>query len=183
MHKTSFVAAALAGLIAAPAIAGTIEPPVVVTPVTVVSTSDWTGPYVGLRGAVYSTDLKLAGTPAAAAFDDTIYSAGVQAGYLYDMGDLVVGGEISYDHIFEPDTNHLFNADAIIGFDGGNIMPFLSVGGSYLDPLDEFGISGGAGINVLVTDNVMITARYRYIHFSDLDEGLHQGIAAISYKF
>ena len=81
-------------LIAAPALAGSLSQPatdpVAVTPLFVPApVGEWTGFYLG--GQVGYGDGGVPGTD----YDGGL--AGVHAGYLHDLGDWVVGGELDYD--------------------------------------------------------------------------------------
>lgn len=174
MLKKTVAATALALVTAVPAVAGNVLVPMadpVPTVSVVVPQSDWTGAYAGLNGAVGTTG----GT--------TYWGAGVHAGYLYDSGDFVVGGEVSYNYVMSPVTDHLFGADLILGYDGGSVMPHVTVGGSYLVGPSVFGYSAGAGLSFKASDNVIITGRYRYTYAPSVAATLHQGILAVSYQF
>lgn len=170
MFRKLLATSALALIAATPLLAGNLEAPAVEAPVVFQTQSDWTGGYAGVNGTVAYTG----GT--------AYFGAGVQGGYLYDMGDYVVGGEGSFDYVFSPSTGYIAGADAILGYDGGDVMPFVTVGASYVSP-GRFGVSGGAGLAVKATDNLLLTARYRYSYFPTPGAGMHQGIVGLSYRF
>lgn len=170
MSSKLLTTTALALLVAAPAVAGGVEVPAPRAPIVLAGT-DWTGGYAGANATVGTTG----GT--------TFYGAGVHAGYLYDFGDYVVGGELSYNYLFNPSGNHIVAADAIFGYDGGNVMPFLSAGATYVTPGNNFGVSAGAGVKYQATDNLMLSAQYRYSYFPGPAQGMHQGVVGISYSF
>jgi opacity protein-like surface antigen len=174
MLKKTIAATAVAMFAALPAVAGTVAPPVIEpmpTAPVVKPQSDWTGFYAGLNGAVGTTG----GT--------TYWGGGVHAGYLYDSGDFVVGGEVSYNYVMSPATDHLFGADMILGYDAGNVMPHVTFGGSYLSGPALTGWSAGAGLSIKATDNVIVTGRYRYTYEPTGPNTLHQGIMAVSFQF
>ncbi|GGD34473.1 outer membrane protein [Sinisalibacter lacisalsi] len=174
MFKKLFATTAIAMFAAMPAAAGSLQDPVVEPtpmPQYVEPASDWTGFYAGINGTGGVTG----GTNA--------WGAGVHAGYLQDMGDLVIGGELSYNYVFNPAGNHFFGLDAIVGYDAGDVMPHVTFGGSYLSPADLFGVSAGAGLSVKATENIILTGRYRYTYEPTGPNTLHQGILAVSYRF
>ncbi|WP_375264035.1 outer membrane protein, partial [Palleronia sp.] len=124
---TVTIASAFAGT---SAVAGGIAEPVVEQPVIIpaadpVPVSDWTGPYVGLQLGTGSVDSD-------GADEVDISTAGVQAGYLYDMGRFVLGGELDYANVnFDDDST--FDADGNIarlklraGYDAGRVLPYLT---------------------------------------------------------
>lgn len=174
MIKTTIAATAVAMFAALPAVAGTVAPPVIAPAPTMPApapSTDWTGFYAGLNGAVGTTG----GT--------TYWGGGAHAGYLYDSGDFVVGGEVSYTYVASPATDHLFGADLILGYDAGTVMPHLTFGGSYLAGPSLFGVSAGAGLSIKASDNVILTGRYRYTYEPTGPNTLHQGILAVSFQF
>ncbi|MFC2969065.1 outer membrane protein [Acidimangrovimonas pyrenivorans] len=89
----TFAALAAASLMAAPAFAGGMaEPvqkpaPVAPAPVAMPAGHDWTGGYVGAQLGYSNVN----GTGGNGAI------GGVHAGYLYDFGNWVAGGELAYD--------------------------------------------------------------------------------------
>ena len=176
MIMKTLTATAVAMFAAVPAIAGNVAPPVIAPAPTMPApapVSDWTGFYAGVNGAVGIVN------PGAT----TYWGGGVHAGYLYDSGDFVVGGELSYNYVAAPANDHLFGADLILGYDAGMVMPHVTLGGSYLVNPNLFGVSAGAGLSVKATENVILTGRYRYTYEPAGGNSLHQGIAALSFRF
>ncbi len=153
----------------APAVAGTIaEPAVEPMPVIdiVAPASDWTGFYAGVQGSVIAFPVLRGG-------------GGVHVGYLNDMGDYVIGGELNYNFLFP--LWHRVGAEAILGYDGGDVMPHVTLGAAFLVPPGIFGASAGAGLSVMASDNVMLTGRYRFTWFGG--PTTHEVTAAVSYRF
>lgn len=173
MSRMLLTTTSIALLAAMPAVAGSLADPVV-DPVPTFDVaepvSDWSGFYAGLNG----TAVVDGGT--------TFLGFGAQAGYLHDMGDFVIGGEVNYSYLPGAPA-HVFGADAIFGYDAGNVMPHLTVGGTYVSPASFAGVSAGAGLSVKATDNIILTGRYRYSYYPAPATSLHQGIVAVSYRF
>ncbi|SMH55941.1 outer membrane protein [Maritimibacter sp. HL-12] len=171
MFRRFLTTTSIALLAAVPAIAdGPSDPVVEPAPTFDVAqpVSDWTGFYAGANVTAGVTG---GGTQ--------FWGPGIQAGYLYDTGEFVFGGEASYNYLIGGD--HLGAVDAIFGYDAGNVMPHLTLGGTYLS--NEFGVSGGAGLSVKATENVLLNARYRYSYYPGVPAHTHQGIVSVSYRF
>lgn len=174
MLKKFLATSAIALLAGVPAVAGSLADPIV-EPMPVMPVyepaSDWTGFYAGANGGLGITG------------GVTYWGAGVHAGYLHDMGDFVLGGELSYNYVFAPATDSLIGFDAILGYDAGDVMPHVTLGGSYLFGPGLFGISAGGGLTVKATEEILLTARYRFSYAPATADMLHQGILAVSYRF
>lgn len=168
MKSTSILAIAAATMIAGQAYAsGPVEVPVVIVepPAPV---SDWTGFYAGLHigtGSISDTVFIPVGV--------NYTGAGLYAGYLYDMGNMVVGGEVAVDRLRTTvfgNFNHA-SLDLILGYDAGDVMPFVFVGADSLNagwfPAAQTGASLGLGVTAKVTDSVAITAKYRYTRYNN----------------
>ncbi len=151
----------------APAFAGSLAEPVV-EPMPVIDivapTTDWTGWYAGVQGG-------------AMVFPGVIPGGGVHVGYLNDMGDFVVGGELSYN--FGWPVFHRLGADLILGYDAGDVMPHVTVGGAFTFPVG-LGASAGAGLSVMASDNIMLTGRYRFTWYGF---PTHEVGVGVSYRF
>lgn len=128
MHRIAGLV--LLGLCAGhPALAGgpTTPPPdaPVATPVADAPSSDWTGFYIGASLGTGDVD------DGEDSFDRDFY--GVQAGYLRDLGSIVVGGELAYSAgDFDAGGNTIdlesTRLKLIGGYDAGRLLPYLFIG-------------------------------------------------------
>jgi opacity protein-like surface antigen len=190
MFKHLATASALALATFGTAHAGSLVEPVVVSPPTAVYVDpgrDWSGFYAGVNGDLGSLNN---GGP-----NISYYGYGVHGGYLADMGDFVVGGEVSYEYttvdLAAPnDTWHRIGGDLILGYDAGDFMPHVTAGVAGLRQTAaggtwEMGWSAGAGASVMMSDNIMLTGRYRYTRYDNLAGGVnaHAGKLMISFRF
>jgi opacity protein-like surface antigen len=169
--------------------AGSLQEPIIVAPPAAVYVDpgrDWSGAYFGVNGNIGSLNN---GGPSV-----SDYALGVHAGYLADMGSFVIGAEVGYEYTFVDigapwDTVHRVGGDLILGYDAGDFMPHVTVGAAGIRPTAggtwEMGWSGGAGASVMMTDNIMLTGRYRYTYYDGLFGGLnaHAGKVMISFRF
>lgn len=168
---TTAIAALIAGTTAASA--GNLSEAIVVPgpDLPAPAAYDWTGFYAGLH---FGT-----GTGKAGGYDgDDWYgidysfkSMGGQVGYLFDLGNIITGVELSYS---DAKMEGLYiggvvdNISAIrlkgrIGYDAGRFQPYAVAGASVLthDILGSGqGYVYGAGIDFAVTDNIRIGAEY-----------------------
>ncbi|WP_281982090.1 outer membrane protein [Thalassorhabdomicrobium marinisediminis] len=141
MIRTTLLASGLA-LASTAAFAGNLSAPVVVAPVApvapvVVPTADWTGFYAGAQYVTGDANLD----DGFGDFDLDLDGYGVHAGYLYDMGSFVLGGELDYDKltvdVFGTDADaDVLRAKAIAGYDLGSFMPYLTAGVAKIDVED-----------------------------------------------
>ena len=175
--KIAMIASA-AALAATAATAGGIAEPVMSTPVAapvaaapIVLTNDWSGFYVGGQIGAGSVELDGATTT-----DLDLNSYGVQAGYLYDLGSFVVGGEASYN-VLDIDTlgddNSVTRVGAIAGFDAGRFMPYLAGGYASLDTDalgQDDGYYYGVGATYAVTDSINVGVEYLKHEFDDFND-------------
>ncbi|SIT90360.1 Opacity protein [Yoonia rosea] len=183
-HSKNFLAtllvAAPLGMAASGALAGGLSEPVaapaaVIVPVAPVST-DWTGFYAGAQlgyGDVDSDDLD----------NDTngaLY--GVHAGYLYDFGSLVVGGEIDYDGTSitgesaggDVDFDSVARAKVRMGYDAGSWLPYITAGVAQVNTsggldADDTGNFAGLGIEYKRGDNWRLGWEVLHHQFEDFD--------------
>lgn len=177
--------------VAAPAMAGGLASPVlepVIAPV-VISTPDmdWTGFYAGVQYGRFDTDVSGAGVSGSSGDN----GGGVHFGYQQDMGQYVVGAELTYD------TNDidLLRLRGKLGYDGGRVMPYLTAGFAKADgtvggiDFDENGYTYGVGVDFALTQNVIMGLEYTRQSFDDLGgvSGLKADTDAlqlkVSYKF
>ena len=170
-------------LMAGAASAGGLSEPVNPAPVTVpapvvaapVYGNDWTGFYAG--GQLGYGNLQSDG------FDEDIDGAtyGVHAGYLYDFGSLVVGGEIDYDatniedEVADVTLDSVARAKLKVGYDAGSFLPYLTGGVAQASvsgatELEDTGTFAGLGMDYAVTDSIRVGAEVLQHSFEDFDD-------------
>jgi len=132
------------------------------------TTGDWTGFYLGVHGAV-----SVAAAPAA-------WGGGVHAGYLSDLGDVVLGGELSY--LYSDTPSHRVGGDVILGLDAGAVLPHATAGAAWNDGFG-LGMAAGAGVSVLATDDLMVTGRYRFSTYPGAATATHEIMGGVSLRF
>ncbi|WP_322889211.1 MULTISPECIES: outer membrane protein [unclassified Yoonia] len=167
--RTAMLAAPLA-LAAGMATAGglaqpveTVAPtPVAPAPAPVMRGSDWTGFYVG--GQLGYGDLTISAQPEQPDLDGLI--GGVHAGYMYDLGSIVLGAEADYDltdiSANGQDLDSILRLKARVGYDAGAFLPYVTGGvvranqsGGESDA--EFdGDFYGAGVAYKFSDSILI---------------------------
>lgn len=147
------------------AFAGNLSEPVVVAPVVapviVAPSLDWSGFYAGAQYTL--GEVSAEGTPETLDVD----GFGVHAGYLYDLGSFVLGGELDYEMLELSGGGGSADVDAtrlkaIAGYDLGSFMPYLTAGAIQLsgDGFEEDGTFYGLGGKYQVTDNIRLGAEY-----------------------
>lgn len=173
-----FMKATAAALVATTALggaafAGSLQDPVietpVIAPVPVPVSGEWTGFYTGLQlgYADIDGDGGLEG-------DDNTY--GFHAGYDYDFGDFVLGGELDYDQADIDLNAGAASIDSIArlklkgGYDLGNTLIYATAGVARADTSvgDETGPFAGLGISYKVTDRYTIGAEVLEHRFDDV---------------
>jgi len=173
-----FMKATAAALVATTALggaafAGSLQDPVIETPVIapapVPVSGEWTGFYTGLQlgYADIDGDGGLEG-------DDNTY--GFHAGYDYDFGDFVLGGELDYDQADIDLNAGAASIDSIArlklkgGYDLGNTLIYATAGVARADTSvgDETGPFAGLGISYKVTDRYTIGAEVLEHRFDDV---------------
>lgn len=154
----SLVSAGLITVLASPVFAGSLsEPtvePVMVAPAPVVNTGgDWTGFYVGAQ--LGYADVSPTGV---AGGDDYIY--GVHAGYDYDFGRFVLGGELDYDAGDigvaggTESIDSVWRAKLRGGYDMGRTLLYVTGGYAQADTSlgNADGYFGGLGLAYQISD-------------------------------
>ncbi len=181
--RTSMLAAPLAlaaGMATAGGLAEPVEAPAPVmvapTPAPVMRGSDWTGFYAGGQlgyGWVESDAL----TEDA---EDLTY--GAHAGYLYDFGQWVLGGELDLDGTeieqdgVEVDT--ITRAKLRAGYDAGDWLPYITGGiaqlrtSSAVDAFDgdDTGAFGGIGVEYRVSPSIRVGGEVLQHQFEDYND-------------
>lgn len=172
--KLSYLAIA-AALVAGSAHAGGYVPPVVepapvaAVPAPIVDASDWTGFYAGLQYGQGSAELS----------DDSVDSDfdayGLHGGYLRDLGEFVVGGELDYNQIDIDDADEdgdLTRLRARAGYDLGRVLPYVTLGVANLDVADvsETAATYGIGADFKVTERFTLGAEYSKQDFDDVSD-------------
>ena len=163
------------------AIAGSVVDPVVESPVIapapVVTSGDWTGFYTGLQLGYGDID-------GSAGLDDDdgdgldgnngIY--GFHAGYNYDFGDYVIGGELDYDQADIDLNGGAASVDSIArlkfkgGYDLGDTLIYATAGVARADTSvgDETGPFVGLGVTYKVTERYTVGAELLQHRFDDV---------------
>lgn len=123
--------AAMAGGMAAPVAEPPVSAPAPVIPV--VQSGDWTGFYSGVSlgyGKSYTKGIQQ---------DGTMHIGGLNLGYRYDMGKVVVGGELSFDKdninvgAGSRTINNTTALKLIVGTDLGRTLVYGTVGAARAD--------------------------------------------------
>ena len=163
-------------------------------PMTYAPSFSWTGPYAGAQlgyGWVNNDDGP----------DGSGVLGGVHAGYNYDLGGFVVGGEADYDFAGVELDDDAGEIDGIAraklkgGVALGRAMPYVAAGGAYahgdLDgagDVSDIGWLAGGGADYAVTDQVVLGGEYLYHSFDNFDDtgvdlSAHTLRAKASFKF
>ncbi len=190
MTTRLMISAAVAALVAAPALAGGLsepaETPVVqAAPVIVPApATDWTGFYAGGSLGTATLDDGSAETDA--------NSLGVFGGYNLDLGAAVVGGELDFSRL-TLDTTGDPEADVLrlkgrVGYNAGNVLPYVTAGVAQLDSDDlslsgESGVLYGIGADFAATPNVIVGAELLQHDFDDAGIDARTFGLRAAYKF
>ncbi|MGR3572107.1 outer membrane protein [Brevirhabdus sp.] len=199
--KILSTAAAIA-LASAPAFAGSlsqpVEEPVLAAPVAPVLNfgNDWSGAYVGAQVGYGNMN-----SDGAVNGSGNGPLGGVHAGYQYDMGSLVLGGELDYNAADISLDNNNGSIDKLarlrgkVGYDLGRTMVYGTAGAAYGEinlagtSYDENGYTVGAGVDYMLTDNVILGGELNYQKFTDVGGTAGNDVdattvqAKVSYKF
>ena len=185
--KSGLMTAVILGLTTAPVLAGGFAEPIATPPVAApviiaapapMMSADWTGFYAGAQlgyGQLQSDAIDE--DP-----QDLLY--GVHAGYLYDLGNIVVGAELDYDM-----TNIGFALPAVdldsvarfklrAGYDAGAFQPYLTAGvaqatvSGALDGTSD-GQFAGLGLDYQLSDSFRVGGEVLAHQFDNLvDSGV-----------
>lgn len=147
-----------------------VPAPVVAAPVAAVS--DWTGFYAGLQYGQGSADLSYSDLSADIGDFDAF---GLHAGYLRDLGQFVLGGEVDYNRVEPDDTNEtgdLWRLKGRAGIDAGRFLPYITIGYAHLsaDDLSESAFLYGIGADFKVTERFTLGLEYTKQEFKDVLE-------------
>ncbi len=191
----------LAGALAAPlaAFAGgpvivVDEPQIVVPMVSVAPGLDWSGAYGGVALG-YGTM-----TGGGSGHHGNGAIAGAFAGYRYDFGRAVVGGELSYDKDFidlgagDNELNSTTRLKFMAGVDAGRALLYATAGVSRAnatisgDTAADQGYFGGLGMDFAVNDSWTVGGEVlmdRYKNFNNTGVNLRDAVAQvkIGYSF
>lgn len=171
--------AVLAFAAAAPAVAGSLSEPIMTpapapapAPVPVMVGGDWTGFYAG--GSLGYADV----TEDAGGFDDDGLTYGVHAGYDYDFGAFVLGGELEISGFDLSDggvdVDSVARAKVRAGYDAGNFLPYIALGYAQLNTGgglngDDGGEFYGVGLDYAWSDSIRVGGEVLQHEFDNFD--------------
>lgn len=169
----------------------TQDAPVDTTAVAAPQSTDWTGFYAGLSAGAGKVKVDATADDEVESF--SFKSLGLQAGYMYDMGNVVVGGELDYSRITVRDiesADRMVRLRARVGYDAGRFQPYLTAGVARLTGGDgQTGKTFGIGGDYLVNDHVMVGLEFNSNKFSETindeayDFKFNQTELNVSYRF
>lgn len=204
-RSSMFYGAGLALALATPAVAGNLSEPVVetapapvaMTPAPVSFGSDWTGFYaggsLGYAGVTDDDDVF------ASDFEGLTY--GVHAGYDYDFGSFVLGGELEISGFDLSDSNTGTDVDSVTrlklraGYDAGNFLPYIAAGAAQLNTSSgvlgsesDTGYFYGAGVDYRLGNGMRVGAEVLQHEFDDyagsgIDADALTGNLRVSFEF
>jgi opacity protein-like surface antigen len=177
--KTLAFATAAASLIALPVLAGNLAPVVTepyIQPAPQIAPAftgtDWTGGYVGANIGYGNLGGDEDGSGAV---------GGLQAGYLYDFGTFVLGGELGLNAAnldFDSGNGQIDSLTTLkmkAGYDAGRTLVYGTLGAAYADgevnnvSANDTGYLVGAGFDYLLTDSVTVGGEVNYNKFDNFD--------------
>lgn len=134
---------------------------------SVVAEEDWTGFYAGAQAGVSRLEILTS--------DDSGFGYGVFAGYNYDFGQFVLGGEIDFttaEYTLNSVTDDVSNTRLKIrgGYDLGRTLVYAVAGGVRANGggINDNGFTLGLGADFKLTENFIIGAEYKH-DFIDVD--------------
>ena len=178
--RTSMLVAPLALAAGVASAGGLAEPvpapaPAPIAPAPVMMGSDWTGFYAGGQLGYGQLDSD------ALTEDPDGLTYGAHAGYLYDLGSWVLGGELDIDGTEIEDETADVALDTVtraklrVGYDAGDWMPYLTGGiaqartSGAVDGTDT-GAFGGLGLDYRVSDGIRVGGEVLQHQFEDFDD-------------
>tara|TARA_R110002049_G_scaffold23545_3_gene83402 strand:+ start:127960 stop:128433 length:474 start_codon:yes stop_codon:yes gene_type:complete len=131
---------------------------------------DWTGFYTGLQLGYADVDSNGAG------LDGSDNTYGFHAGYDYDFGQFVLGGELDYDKGDIDLGGGAATIDSVArakikgGYDLGNTLIYATAGAARADTSggDESGAFAGLGMTYKVTERYTVGAEVLQHKFDDV---------------
>ncbi|SLN17263.1 outer membrane protein [Pseudooctadecabacter jejudonensis] len=171
---TAGATAATAGNISEPVVE-MAPAPVVVAPVPM--GNDWTGFYAGAS----------LGYAEASEDDETVFDGdgatyGVHAGYDYDFGSFVLGGELEISAFDvsdnDIDVDSVARAKLRAGYDAGAFLPYLTVGAAQLNTGgaldgDDTGSFYGVGMDYMMSDSIRVGGEILQHDFDDFEDAVN----------
>lgn len=167
------IAATAASALAVPAFAGNLtapktEPqvmaPPAAAPAPAMPTSNWTGGYVGVGLGYDSANGPQTGNSGVGS---------VFAGYNYDFGKFVLGGEIGANKAhagWGPHTlTNSYDAKIKGGVDMGRTLVYGAVGAEHADNVHGTAPLIGVGVDYKLTENILVGGEADYTHFKNAD--------------
>ena len=169
----TIILGSIAALTATSALAGSADTapadPVVVTPAPIAAapvSGDWTGPYVGLSFGGIEADNN--------ATSEQGGLIGAHAGYDYDFGNFVLGGELEYQAmdltVGTVDIDSITRLKARAGIDMGPALLYGVAGAAQLDSSIGTGTGAvyGLGAEYKITEQFSFGAEYLGHTFDDV---------------
>jgi opacity protein-like surface antigen len=114
---------------------------------------------------------------------ETFLIYGAQAGYLWDWGSVLVGGEVSYS-VYDSETfpiTGVATVKARAGLDMGRVSPYAHVGYSWASGVADEGMSYGAGLDWALNSRIILGAEYTHYAFADYAHDA--AVLRVSYSF
>lgn len=185
MKQMFFASTAVASLMmaASSVAAGNMSEPVMEpapmpapAPMPMQTSANWSGFYAGgsLGYATVDDDAATFGD----GFEGLTY--GVHAGYDYDFGSFVMGGEIEISSFDVTDNETATSVDSVsrlkvrAGYDAGDVLPYLTAGvaqlntsGAPLGDVDDTGAFYGLGMDYRIGSNLRVGGEVLQHEFDD----------------
>lgn len=150
--------------------------PVTFAPPPAPTGRDWTGFYAG--GSLGYGDVSVDGVDG----DFTGATFGGHVGYNYDLGSIVVGGELeaagTNDFTLDGgdlELDNVLRAKVRAGYDAGTFLPYVTAGyaqatvGTAADDLEDDGFFYGVGVDYALSDTITVGGEYLRHEFEDFD--------------